>query len=163
MCLVQVVRKYFISDKKYLLIKVFPGQTECDTNCSESSSATVKTESSGEVKKHLFSDAETNTVSSSGKFREQSVSCLVLVTLHHAWRRHVSFVNTVDPQSIFVTDKNMQTLLVLSRKPCLCHYLLFYHFFNINMERKYILTRVQTVYCTVLICRLVLVKLLLVK
>lgn len=136
MCLVQVVRKYFISDKKYLLIKVFPGQTECDTNCSESSSATVKTESSGEVKKHLFSDAETNTVSSSGKFREQSVSCLVLVTLHHAWRRHVSFVNTVDPQSIFVTDKNMQTLLVLSRKTCLCHYLLFYHFFNINMERK---------------------------
>ena len=140
MCLVQVVRKYFISDKKYLLIKVFPGQTECDTNCSESSSATVKTESSGEVKKHLFSDAETNTVSSSGKSSEQSVSCLVLVTLHHAWRRHVSFVNIVDPQSIFVTDKNMQTLLVLSRKTChllrLCHYLLLYHFFNINMERK---------------------------
>ena len=140
MCLVQVVRKYFISDKKYLLIKVLPGQTECDTNCSESSSATVKTESSGEVKKHLFSDAETNTVSSSGKSCEQSVSCLVLVTLHHAWRRHVSFVNIVDPQSIFVTDKNMQTLLVLSRKTChllrLCHYLLFYHFFNINMERK---------------------------
>ena len=136
MCLVQVVRKYFISDKKYLLIKVFPGQTECDTNCSESSSATVKTESSGEVKKHLFSDAETNTVSSSGKFREQSVSCLVLVTLHHAWRRHVSFVNTVDPQSIFVTDKNMQTLLVLRRKTCLCHYLLLYHFFNVTSTWK---------------------------
>ena len=144
MCLVQVVRKYFISDKKYLLIKVFPGQTECDTNCSESSSATVKTESSGEVKKHLFSDAETNTVSSSGKFREQSVSCLVLVTLHHAWRRHVSFVNTVDPQSIFVTDKNMQTLLVLSRKTCPAYVTTYY--FTISLTSTWKGSRLSTPY-----------------
>ena len=58
----EVVHKYFSS---------IPGQTECDTQSSETgaSSAQVKTESSNSdnVKKYLFSDAQTNTVSSSGK------------------------------------------------------------------------------------------------
>ena len=57
----EVVHKYFSS---------IPGQTECDTQSSETgaSSAQVKTESSNSdnVKKYLFSDAQTNTVSSSG-------------------------------------------------------------------------------------------------
>ena len=43
------------------------GQTECDTDTSQiAESSSVKTELS-DVKKQLFSDVETNTVSSSGK------------------------------------------------------------------------------------------------
>ena len=43
------------------------GQTECDTDSSQiAESSSVKTEVA-DVKKQLFSDAETNTVSSSGE------------------------------------------------------------------------------------------------
>ena len=41
------------------------GQTECDTNSSENNPTSVKKENT-DFKKHLFSDAQTNTVSSSG-------------------------------------------------------------------------------------------------
>ena len=46
-------------------IHLLSGQTECDTNTSENNSASVKKENT-DFKKHLFSDAQTNTVSSSG-------------------------------------------------------------------------------------------------
>ena len=67
-----LVQVEHISRKSRLILITFvavSGQTECDTNSSDNGSQSVKIESSdnNSAKKYLFSDAQTNTVSSSGR------------------------------------------------------------------------------------------------
>ena len=63
-CLDQV-KNVLLATLKWFQHQFIVRTTECDTNSSENNSTSVKKENT-DFKKHLFSDAQTNTVSSSG-------------------------------------------------------------------------------------------------